>query len=292
MADLIDGKEISKTIRNELAERITALGLRGYQPGLGVILAGNDPASHIYVRMKERACTDIGIYTETERFEEDIDQKTIIDTVKRFNEDERIHGILVQHPLPPGIDENTVLLQLDPDKDVDGFHPVNMGKLLIGEAGFIPCTPYGIIEMLNRSGYSPQGKHAVIAGRSNIVGKPLAALLFQKNDHANATVTVCHSRTAGLSEITKKADILIAAIGSPEYITGDMVKEGAVVIDVGQNRVDDDTSEKGYKLVGDVKFDEVEKIACAITPVPGGVGPMTITMLLHNTTLAAERIYG
>jgi len=289
MAEIINGKEISKIIRAEIAERVSVLARKGVQPGLGVILAGDDPASQVYVRMKEKACSDVGIFTVTKRFDEGVSQRTIVETVNLLNNDTKIHGILVQHPLPKGIDEAFVFSRIDPGKDVDGFHPINSGKLLIGEPAFVPCTPLGIVEMLHRSGNAPEGRHVVIVGRSTIVGKPLAALLVQKNERANATVTICHSRTQNLPEITRHADILVAAIGVPEYITGDMVKNGVVVIDVGVNRVTDNTAEKGYRIVGDVKFHEVAEAARAITPVPGGVGPMTITMLLHNTTLSAEK---
>lgn len=290
MPKIINGTEISKVMREEIASRVSKLSVKGITPGLGVILAGDDPASHVYVRMKEKACGAVGIYITTKRLQADVSQKTIVDLVNKYNNDEKIHGILIQHPLPDGINESFVFSQVNPEKDVDGFHPVNVGKLLIGEEGFIPCTPLGIVEMLHRSGYSPEGKHVVIVGRSTIVGKPLAAFLMQKNKRTNATVTVCHSRTADLHAITRTADILIAAIGVPEFVTADMVKSGVVVIDVGVNRVEDISTEKGYRLVGDVKFDEVEKVAEAISPVPGGVGPMTITMLLHNTTLSAEKL--
>lgn len=289
MSKIISGTEISKVIRDEIALRVSKLLKKGIIPGLGVILAGEDPASRIYVGMKEKACAAAGIYTTTNRLPDNISQQAIVDIVNQYNNDEKIHGILIQHPLPDGIDESFVFSQVNPEKDVDGFHPVNVGKLLIGEEGFIPCTPLGIVEMLHRSGYPPEGKHVVIVGRSAIVGKPLSAFLMQKNKRTNATVTVCHSRTADLHSITRTADILIAAIGVPEFITGDMVKDGVVVIDVGVNRVEDSTTEKGYRLVGDVKFDEVGKVAEAISPVPGGVGPMTITMLLQNTTLSAEK---
>lgn len=290
MAEIISGTEISNTIREEISDRVKILANKGVQPGLAVVLAGDDPASQVYVRMKEKACEKAAIYTRTTRFGTDVTQAGIINEVEKCNNDPKIHGILVQHPLPNGIDENEVFNRIDPAKDVDGFHPVNMGKLLLGESGFVPCTPLGIMELLHRSGNSPSGKHVVVIGRSAIVGKPMAALLIQKNDKANATVTICHSRTKNIPEIAKQADILIAAIGSPEFITADMVKEGAVVIDVGVNRVDDATKERGYRLAGDVKYDEVFEKVKAITPVPGGVGPMTITMLLHNTTFSAERL--
>ncbi|MCH7783207.1 bifunctional methylenetetrahydrofolate dehydrogenase/methenyltetrahydrofolate cyclohydrolase FolD [candidate division KSB1 bacterium] len=289
MAEIISGKEISYTIREEISLRVKKLSAKGIVPGLAVILVGDDAASNVYVNMKEKACVNVGINSFVNRLPADTSQNTVLDLVKGFNEDDKVHGILIQHPLPPAVDESYVFSQVDPRKDVDGFHPVNAGKLLIGAEGFVPCTPLGVVEMLHRSGNPPAGKHVVIVGRSSIVGKPLAALLVQKNDRANATVTICHSRTIDLPEITKTADILIAAIGVPEFITADMVKKGAVVIDVGTNRVEDSSREKGYRLTGDVHFEEVEKIAKAISPVPFGVGPMTITMLLHNTTLSAEK---
>ncbi len=288
MAKILNGTEISIIIREEIAQRVAKLSQQGITPGLGVILVGDDPASHIYVGMKEKACEKAGIYSRSQRLSADSSQDKVLQCLEEYNNDSNIHGILIQHPLPDGMDEPYIFCRIVPHKDVDGFHPVNVGKLLIGQEGFVPCTPLGVIEMLIRSGYSPEGKHVVIVGRSTIVGKPLAALLMQKNKRANATVTVCHSRTNNLHTITKSADILIAAIGVPGFITGDMVKEGAVVIDVGVNRVTDSTREKGYKIVGDVDFDEVEPIVEAISPVPKGVGPMTITMLLHNTTLSAE----
>ena len=289
MAEIISGKEISYTIRKEISSRVKKLSAKGIVPGLAVILVGDDAASNVYVNMKEKACVNVGINSFVNRLSADISQNTVLDLVKGFNEDDKVHGILIQHPLPPSFDESYVFSQVDPRKDVDGFHPVNAGKLLIGEEGFVPCTPLGVVEMLHRSGNPPAGKHVVVVGRSSIVGKPLAVLLVQKNDRANATVTICHSRTKNLPEITKTADILIAAIGVPEFITADMVKKGAVVIDVGTNRVEDSSREKGYRLTGDVHFEEVKKIAKAISPVPFGVGPMTITMLLHNTTLSAEK---
>ncbi len=289
MAYIINGKEISEEIRSEIADRVRILKDKGVQPGLGVVLAGDDPGSQIYVRMKENACEKAGILAVTKRFDNSVSEQTILDTVSELHNDPKIHGILVQHPLPEGINEEKVFNHILPEKDADGFHPVNTGKLLIGEESFVPCTPLGILELLHRSGNPPSGKHVVIIGRSNIVGKPMASLLVQKNNRANATVTLCHSRTQDIEKITKMADIVIAAIGSPEFVTADMVKDGVVVIDVGMNRVEDSTREKGYRLAGDVKFDEVSEKASAITPVPGGVGPMTITMLLHNTTLSAEK---
>ncbi len=288
MAKILNGTEISVIIREEIAQRIARLSQQGITPGLGVILVGDDPASQVYVSMKEKACAKAGIYTSTQKLSVSGSQDKVLQCLEEYNNDSKTHGILIQHPLPDGMDEPYIFGRIVPHKDVDGFHPDNVGKLLIGQEGFVPCTPLGVIEMLIRSGYSPESKHVVIVGRSTIVGKPLAALLMQKNSRANATVTVCHSRTNNLHTITKSADILIAAIGVPGFITGDMVKEGAVVIDVGVNRVTDSTCERGYKIVGDVEFDEVEPIVEAISPVPKGVGPMTITMLLHNTTLSAE----
>ncbi len=288
MTKIIDGNELSKQIKSEIKERINVLKDKGLIPGLGVVLVGDDPASHVYVRMKEKDCEEVGIYTETKRLPKDTPQQEIIDIVDSFNSDEKFHGILVQHPLPGHMDEVEVFDRILPAKDVDGFHPFNVGKLLIGDNTFVACTPYGVMEMLTRSGYSPEGKHAVIVGRSTIVGKPLAALLVQKDKHANATVTICHSRTKDLGEITRTADILIAAIGSPRFIKADMVRDGAVVIDVGVNRIDDPSRKSGYRLVGDVDYEAVLDKVEAITPVPGGVGPMTRTMLLNNTTLSAE----
>ncbi|MFC1492863.1 bifunctional methylenetetrahydrofolate dehydrogenase/methenyltetrahydrofolate cyclohydrolase FolD [candidate division KSB1 bacterium] len=289
MAKIIDGNEISKQIKSEIKDRIAVLKEKSIVPGLGVVLVGDDPASQVYVRMKEKDCEEVGIYTETRRLPEDTPQQEIIDIVDSFNADEKFHGILVQHPLPGHMNEVEVFDRILPSKDVDGFHPFNVGKLLIGERTFVACTPFGVLEMLNRSGYSPEGKHAVIVGRSTIVGKPMAALLIQKDKTANATVTICHSRTRNLPEITRSADILIAAIGSPRFIKADMVREGVVVIDVGVNRIEDPSRKSGYRLVGDVDYEEVFEKAEAITPVPGGVGPMTRAMLLNNTTLSAEK---
>lgn len=289
MAEIISGKEISTTIREEISSRVKKLSAKNIVPGLAVILVGDDPASNVYVSMKEKACANVGINSFVNRLSADISQKTVLDLIKGYNDDGKVHGILIQHPLPPVFNEPFVFSQVDPNKDVDGFHPVNAGKLLIGEEGFVPCTPLGIVEMLHRSGNPPAGKHVVIVGRSPVVGKPLAALLVQKNDRCNATVTICHSRTTDLAKITRTADIIIAAIGVPEFITADMVRKGVVVIDVGTNRVEDSSREKGYRLTGDVHFEGVEKKAKAISPVPGGVGPMTITMLLHNTTHSAEK---
>ncbi len=288
-AEIIDGRKIAERIRAELMEDITRLQRdKQLTPGLAVVLVGEDPASQSYVRMKNKACQTLGISSEQYTLPADIAEKELLELVERLNRDEKIHGILVQLPLPRQIDEQKVIQTIVPEKDVDGFHPVNMGNVLIGRDGFRPCTPFGVQKMLHLSGIDPAGKHVVVLGRSNIVGKPLAAMLMQKHEGANATVTVCHSRTADLAAVTRRADILIAAIGRAEMITADMVSEDAVVIDVGVNRVDDPGSKRGYKLVGDVKFDEVSQKCAAISPVPGGVGPMTITMLLYNTVRSAE----
>ncbi len=292
-AEIIDGKKIAQTIRAELAQEIEILRAKHQiMPGLAVVLVGENPASQAYVRMKEKACQKIGIYSEQHSLPEDISEEALLQLVQDLNQNPRIHGILVQLPLPDHIDEHKIITTLLPEKDVDGFHPVNMGNVLIGQKGFRPCTPYGIQKILEYAGYDPTGKHVVIIGRSNIVGKPIAAMLMQKQEHANATVTVCHSRTPNLAEMTRQADILIAAIGRPEMVTADMVNEHAVVIDVGSNRVKDPSTEKGYKFVGDVKFDDVSSKCKAITPSPGGVGPMTITMLLYNTVESAKRSAG
>lgn len=288
-AEIIDGKKISGEIREGLAKEIDELKQKyGITPGLAVVLVGENPASQVYVRMKNKACHKIGIYSEQHTMPADTNEADVLKKVDELNKNDKIHGILVQLPLPSQIDEQKVINSILPEKDVDGFHPVNMGKLLIGLDGFKPCTPYGVQKMLVHAGVPISGANVVVVGRSNIVGKPVANILLQKQENANATVTVCHSRTKNLAQVTSQADILIAAIGRPEMITADMVKEGAVVIDVGVNRVDDSSSEKGYKLVGDVKFDEVSEKCKAISPVPGGVGPMTITMLLYNTTQAAK----
>ncbi len=288
-AQIIDGKQVAADMRAELKAEVAKLKEKGIVPGLGVILVGEDPASQSYVRAKERACENIGIYSDDNRLAADISQEDLIALVKKMNADPKINGILVQLPLPKGLNEAEVLLAIDPDKDVDGFHPINVGKMMVGEKAFLPCTPHGIIQLLLRSGVKIEGANVVIVGRSNIVGKPLANMLIQKNDKANATVTVCHTRTKNLAWHTKQADIVIAAVGRPNTITADMLKEGVVVIDVGVNRVEDSTKEKGYRLVGDVDFEAVKEKASLITPVPGGVGPMTITMLLYNTVESAKR---
>ncbi len=265
----------------------------GVIPGLAVVLVGDDPASQAYVGMKNKAATEAGIHSRQTTLPKETSEDELLGVVAGLNADPDIHGILVQLPLPEQIEEPKVLMAIDPSKDVDGFHPINVGRLAAGDLDVMaPCTPRGVIEMLLRSGNDPAGKHAVVVGRSNIVGSPMAALLLRKSPGGNATVTVAHSRTPDLGAITRMADILIVAIGKPNLIRGDMVKPGAVVIDVGVNRVEDDTRERGYRLTGDVAFDEVKEVASAISPVPLGVGPMTITMLLSNTVDAAARSAG
>ncbi|WP_372808198.1 bifunctional methylenetetrahydrofolate dehydrogenase/methenyltetrahydrofolate cyclohydrolase FolD [Pontiella sp.] len=291
-AKIIDGKRIAADIRDELKAEVAALKQKGIVPGLGVILVGSDPASQSYVSAKEKACENIGIYSDDNRLPAETTQEELLALVERMNKDPKINGILVQLPLPKHIDESAILLAIDPDKDVDGFHPMNVGKMMVGEETFLPCTPHGVLQMLKRSGVETEGAHVVVVGRSNIVGKPVANMLLQKKDGANATVTLCHTRTKDLGYHTRQADIIIAASGWPNTVTADMVKEGAVVIDVGVNRVEDASRERGYRLVGDVDFDAVKEKASMITPVPGGVGPMTITMLLFNTVISAKRANG
>ena len=287
-AKIISGKAIAEQMRGELVQQIAALRERGVRPGLAVVLVGEDPASEVYVRNKRRTCEELGIASFAHDLPANCTEKRLLNLIGKLNEDPRVHGILVQMPLPKHISEAQVLNAIAPEKDVDGFHPVNVGKLLNGEPAFAPCTPAGCQELLMRSGNDPAGKHVVILGRSNIVGKPLAALLMQKAAGANATVTVCHSRTRNLAAITRQADILVAAIGIPEFVKGRMIKERAVVIDVGINRIEDPTRASGTRLVGDVDFAQAVKKARAITPVPGGVGPMTIIMLMKNTVAAAR----
>lgn len=289
MAKIIDGKKVAEEIRKEIAEDVKKLKRRKIQPGLAVVLVGNDPASEVYVRMKKRACAELGIASFDYDLPKNATEKRLLTLIAKLNADKKVNGILVQLPLPKQINEARVLNAIDPAKDVDGFHPVSVGKMLNGEETFLPCTPHGCQELLMRYGYDPAGKHVVIVGRSNIVGKPMAAIMMQKADGANATVTVCHSRTKNLAKMVQQADIIIAAIGVPNFIKASMVKPGAVVIDVGVNRVDDKTRKTGYRLVGDVDFKNVSKKAKAITPVPGGVGPMTITMLMKNTVESAGR---
>ena len=291
-ARIIDGKQVAAEMRAELKAETAKLKAKGTVPGLGVILVGEDPASKSYVTAKERACEDIGIYSDDNHLDAGISQRELMALVEKMNNDPKINGILVQLPLPNDLNEAEVLLAIDPSKDVDGFHPVSVGKMVVGEKTFLPCTPHGIIQLLIRSGVTLCGAEIVIVGRSNIVGKPLANMLIQKNDTGNATVTVCHTRTQDLNDHTKRADIVIAAAGRPNTVTADMVKDGVVVIDVGVNRVEDATKKRGYRLVGDVDFEAVKEKASLITPVPGGVGPMTITMLLYNTVASAKRAAG
>jgi len=293
-AKIISGNEVAKEIRAELKERVTKLKERGITPGLVMLRVGEDPASVSYVSGKEKAAEEIGVWTQTIVLPENASEKELLAKVQEMNKAEHVDGILVQLPLPKHINADEVLNLIDPVKDVDGFHPVNVGKMLIGDPYFMPCTPHGAVELMIRSGNPPEGKHVVICGRSNIVGKPLMAMLVQKNKRANATVTVVHTGTKNMAQITRQADILVAAMGSPEVIKADMVKEGAVVIDVGVNRVGwkpskADPTKQVPDLRGDVDFEAVKEKASAITPVPGGVGPMTITMLMVNTVVAAER---
>ena len=288
-AILIDGKKISDEIKTELKTRVEALKSQGIIPGLAAVLIGNNPASETYVKSKAKACEKIGVFSEVIRRPAEIPQSEVEEIVRGLNQRSDIDGILVQSPLPDHIDELAVTLLIDPGKDVDGFHPYNVGMTLLGRPTFQSCTPFGVVELLRRYNIDPAGKEVVILGRSNIVGKPLGAMLIQKQKMANATVTTCHSRTKNINEICRRADILIAAMGQAGFVKGDMVKDGAVVIDVGINRVEDKNEEKGYKLVGDVDFEACRGKASYITPVPGGVGPMTIAMLLTNTVLSAER---
>ena len=289
-AGLIDGIRLAKKIRLEVAADVAALKARGVIPGLAVVLVGNDAASTVYVGAKEKASRDAGMAGETIRLPATSSQAQLLALVEQLNQDDRVHGILVQMPLPRQIDPDEVINHIHPDKDVDGFHPVNVGKLLIGHRdGFAPCTPAGVQRMLTEYGVETRGAECVVVGRSTIVGKPMAALMLQGGEGADATVTVCHSRTRDLAAHTRRADILIVAAGRPRMITADMVKRGAVVIDVGMNRVPDANTKSGTRLVGDVDFDGVREVASLITPVPGGVGPMTIAMLLRNTVRAASR---
>lgn len=292
-ATLIDGTAIGRLVRQDVAKEVARLEALGVTPGLSVVLVGDDPASAVYVRSKGKACEEAGMRGETIRLLAETTEAELLEHVDRLNADPNVHGILVQMPLPRHMSADKVIRRIRPEKDVDGFHPVNVGKLSIGERdGFVPCTPAGAIELLVRSGVDTRGKDAVIIGRSNIVGKPMAALLMQDAPGGNATVTVCHSRTNNLAAHVRRADIVVAAIGRPEMITGDMIKPGAVVIDVGINRVTDASVPKGYRIVGDVHFASAREVASLITPVPGGVGPMTIAMLMQNTVRAAAQIAG
>ena len=288
-AKILDGKALAEEIRGEVATGVAEMQQKhSVIPGLAAVLVGDDPASAIYVRNKRRACEEVGMVSDTFLMPADSTNEQDLARVQALNKDPRFHGILVQLPMPPQIDERLIIESLDPTKDVDGLHPLNVGKLAQGRADFVPGTPAGIQQILLRNGHDPAGANVVVCGRSDIVGKPMALLLMQRADGANATVTVCHTRTKNLAEITRQADILVAAIGRPSAITADMVKEGAVVIDVGINRVDDASRKRGYRLEGDVDFDAVSEKASAITPVPGGVGPMTIAMLLVNTLTATR----
>ena len=292
-AKIISGTEIAKEMRAEMKTEIEELKAKhNIVPGLTVILVGEDPASQVYVRNKKKSCEQIGINSVEHKLPADTPEDELLALVEKLNKDDSVHGILVQLPLPKQIDENKVLNLILPEKDVDGFHPFNVGRMLVGDPVYLPCTPHGVQQMLVRSGTQIEGSHVVILGRSNIVGKPVAAILMQKAKNANATVTICHSRTKNLAEVTSQGDILIAAIGVPAFVKPEMVKEGAVVIDVGVNRVDDPTKKKGFRLCGDVDFEAVKEKAGAISPVPGGAGPMTITMLLHNTIRAAKMKHG
>ena len=289
MAELIDGVRIAADVRREVSEGVADLKSRhGITPGLAAVLVGDDPASRVYVRNKERAAVEAGMRSEVRRLPADITRERLLDELRLLNADDSVHGYITQLPLPSHIDEDEVTEAISPSKDVDGLNPFNIGRLVAGRPVFVPATPAGIQEMLVRSGHDPEGKHVVVCGRSNIVGRPVANLLIQRSAGANATVTVCHTRTRNLPEITRRADILIAAIGQPRYVTADMVSEGVVVIDVGINRIDAPERKRGYRLVGDVDFEPVAEKAAAITPVPGGVGPMTIAMLLRSTLEAAR----
>jgi methylenetetrahydrofolate dehydrogenase (NADP+)/methenyltetrahydrofolate cyclohydrolase len=291
-AKIISGKDVSCQIREELKGRAAKLKEKGVVPGLGVVLVGEDPASISYVTAKAKAAEEIGIFETTIIMPPGSSEEEILRTVDGFNRDGRYNGVLVQLPLPKYVSADKVINFISPEKDVDGFHPINVGKLLRGEPCPLPCTPYGVVQLLVRGGYGPEGKHVVVCGRSNIVGKPLAALLIQKKKGANATVTICHTGTPDITRFTLQADILVAAMGVPRIIKAEMVRDGCVVIDVGVNRVPDATSPRGFRLVGDCDFEAIKEKAEAITPVPGGVGPMTVTMLMMNTIEAAERKTG
>jgi len=288
-AEIISGTVVAEQIRAELKVKVQELKKKGINPGVVFVRVGEDPASVSYVTGKGKAADELGILSETIVLPENTPEQQLLDLVHKLNKDHKYNGILVQLPLPKQIDADKVLNAIEPEKDVDGFHPVNVGKLLIGDPYFMPCTPHGVQELLVRSGNSPEGKHVVVCGRSNIVGKPVMAILIQKQKGANATVTMVHTGTKDMPKYTRQADILIAAMGKPQVITADMVKEGVVVIDVGVNRVPDATKKSGFRLVGDTDFEAIKEKAKAITPVPGGVGPMTITMLMVNTVRAAEQ---
>jgi len=285
-ATIIDGKAIAAEIRAEVAVKVKKLKENGITPCLAVILVGENPASVSYVTGKQKALSEVGMNDRSIRLPENTDESELLEIIGKLNEDDSVHGILVQLPLPKHIDEEKIILAIKPEKDVDGFHPMNVGNLVIGKKTFLPCTPHGIIVLLEKMGIETDGKHAVVVGRSNIVGKPVSLLLARKN--INCTVTICHTGTKNMKEMTRQADILVVASGMPNTVTKDMVKPGATVIDVGVNRIPDDSKKSGFRLVGDCDFDEIKEIASFITPVPGGVGPMTISMLICNTLLAAE----
>lgn len=288
---LINGKDVAARVREGLLTEIAELKAAGHTPGLAVVLVGEDPASQVYVASKVKACAELGIYSQKWALPAETTQEELVDLIHKLNADDRIHGILVQSPPPPHIDEEAVILNIDPRKDVDGFHPVNVAKLVLeDETGFVPCTPLGCMEMLKAYGLETKGKHAVVIGRSMIVGKPMAHLLVSKK--ANATVTIAHSRTHDLPALCRQADIVVAAVGRPEMVTADYIKDGAVVLDVGINRIEDATRPRGYRIVGDVDFNGVKDKCTAITPVPGGVGPMTIAMLMSNTVKACRQLIG
>lgn len=287
---ILDGRETGKAIKQEIAEQVNKLKENGKKiPHLAAIIVGNDPASQTYVRSKDRACKEVGFDSTIINLPAEVSEEELIDQIKKLNDDSDVDGFIVQLPLPDHIDEQKVLMLIDPEKDVDGFHPTNFGKMALELPAFIPATPFGILELLKRHNIPTQGKNTVVIGRSHIVGRPMSILMSQKNDPGNSTVTITHRHTQNLSEITRKADIIIVAIGAPDFLTADMVREGVVIIDVGINRVPDESAKRGYVLKGDVDYDEVAKKASFITPVPGGVGPMTVTMLLKNTLLARER---
>jgi len=289
MTKILSGTELAEKMRNEMKQEIALLKEKyNLVPGLAVILVGDNPASISYVKGKEKACAEVGILSREYKFDANYPEDKLLKLIDQLNHDLEIHGILVQLPLPDYINEENVLYAIDPNKDVDGFHPVNVGKLMVGAPCFLPCTPHGIQQLILRNGIEISGQHIVIVGRSNIVGKPLAMILVQKKSGANATVTMCHTGTKNMGDYTRLADILVVAAGRPHTVNGDMVREGAVVIDVGVNRIEDKTKKSGFRLIGDVEFEEVSKKASAISPVPGGVGPMTITMLLYNTILSAK----
>ncbi len=287
-AKIIDGKAVSSEIKDQLKAKVEQLQAKGKVPGLAAVLVGDNPASEVYVNMKAKACEKVGIHSEVYRYPKDLPEAELLKKIDELNGKDTIHGILVQFPTPPQISEEKVILAIDPKKDVDGFHPFNVGMMLAGKPTFLPCTPLGVQELLVRSGNDPSGKHVVILGRGSLVGRPLAPMLYQKAKGANATVTICHTATKNLANMTRQADILVAAMGKARFVTADMVKPGVVVIDVGTNRIEDPSTKSGYRLVGDVDFDSVSQVAGAITPVPGGVGPMTIAMLLSNTVKACE----